>query len=240
MLDQPAPTVNDRPEPCVSAPVYVYELPVRIWHWVMALAITLLVATGLLIANPIWPLQMGQPYHHFWMGDIRFVHFVSAYVLTLAMLVRVYWALVGNRYAREIFMPQFWSRPWRHEFLKTIRWYLLIERETSKESGHNPLAQTAMFAMSLLGVLVEIITGFALYGEGSGYGSWSYELFTRWVVPLVGDSQRLRTWHVLGMWYLILFVIVHVYMTIREDIMSRQTMMSTMVNGWRYFKDNRP
>ena len=32
--------------------VYVYEAPVRIWHWVNALSITLLAITGYLIANP--------------------------------------------------------------------------------------------------------------------------------------------------------------------------------------------
>ncbi|MDD2876910.1 MAG: Ni/Fe-hydrogenase, b-type cytochrome subunit [Acidiphilium sp.] len=240
MLDHPSPALSDPPQAEVTAPVYVYELPVRIWHWVMALAITILAFTGFLIADPIWPLQMGQPYNHYMMGDIRFAHFVSAYALVLAMVVRVYWAFVGNRYAREIFLPRVWSRQWRGEFVKTVRWYLLIEPETSKESGHNPLAQTAMFAMFLLGVIFEIVTGFTLYGEGVGYGSWSYDLFTRWVVPLFGSSQTVRTWHVLGMWYLILFVIVHVYMAIREDIMSRQTMISTMINGWRFFKDNRP
>ncbi|MGC9270720.1 Ni/Fe-hydrogenase, b-type cytochrome subunit [Acidiphilium sp.] len=240
MLDHPSPALSDPPQAKVTAPVYVYELPVRIWHWVMALAITILAVTGFFIADPIWPLQVGQPYNHYLMGDIRFTHFVSAYVLALAMVVRVYWAIVGNRYAREIFLPPVWSRAWRGEFLKTIRWYLLIERETSKEIGHNPLAQTAMFAMFVLGVIFEIITGFALYGEGVGYGSWSYDLFTRWVVPLFGSSQTVRSWHVLGMWYLILFVIVHVYMAIREDIMSRQTIISTMINGWRFFKDDRP
>lgn len=30
-----------------------------------------------------------------------------------------------------------------------------------------------------------------------------------------------------------------IYIAIREDIMSRQTMVSTMINGWRHFKDSR-
>ena len=43
----------------------------------------------------------------------------------------------------------------------------------------------------------------------------------------------LRTLHHLGMWSIILFVIIHVYAAVREDIMSRQSMISTMVSGWR-------
>ncbi len=230
----------DPARPRVTAPVYVYELPVRIWHWLVAAAITVLALTGWFIGNPPWPLLVGQPFHHYLMGDIRFAHFIAADVLTLGVIVRIYWAIVGNRYAREIFLPKMWTKAWWLGFFKTIRWYLLIERETAKEIGHNPLAQLAMLFMFVVGTLFEIVTGFALYGEGTGYGSWSYELFTRWVVPLFGSSQTVHTWHHLAMWYLILFVIVHVYMAIREDIMSRQTMISTMVDGWRYFKDDRP
>ncbi|WP_031405788.1 Ni/Fe-hydrogenase, b-type cytochrome subunit [Thiomonas sp. FB-Cd] len=226
--------------PQVTAPVYVYELPVRIWHWLVAAAITVLAITGWLIGNPPWPLFLGQPYNHYLMGDIRLAHFLSGYVLALGMMVRIYWTFVGNRYAREIFVPRVWTKDWWHAFFRTVRWYLLIERETGKETGHNPLAQLAMLFMFVVGVLFEIITGFALYGEGTGYGSWSNHLFTSWVIPLFGSSQTVHTWHHLAMWYLIMFVIVHVYMAIREDIMSRQTMISTMVDGWRYFKDGRP
>jgi Ni/Fe-hydrogenase 1 B-type cytochrome subunit len=240
MLDHGPTDLTGIAEAPVSAPVYVYEMPVRIWHWFMALAIVALAVTGFLIGDPIWPLQVGQPYFHYVMGDIRVVHFVAGYALALSMVVRVYWAIVGNEYAREIFMPRVWRREWRHQFVKTVRWYLFIERETSKEIGHNPLAQLAMFAMFVLGVFFEIVTGFALYGEGTGPGSWANEVFSSWVIPLFGNSMTVHTWHHLGMWYIILFVIVHVYMAIREDIMSRQTMISTMVNGWRYFKDNRP
>ena len=40
------------------------------------------------------------------------------------------------------------------------------------------------------------------------------------------------------MWIL-LFVMAHVYVAIREDIMSRQSLVSTMISGWRTFKDQR-
>jgi Ni/Fe-hydrogenase 1 B-type cytochrome subunit len=33
---------------------------------------------------------------------------------------------------------------------------------------------------------------------------------------------------------------VHVYAAFREDIMSRQSILSTMISGWRTFKDTHP
>ena len=44
--------------------VYVYEAPVRVWHWVNALSITLLAITGYLIANPL-PTLSGEAFPHF-------------------------------------------------------------------------------------------------------------------------------------------------------------------------------
>ncbi len=239
-MPDPTPSIDiDTSNATVPAPVYVYEAPIRLWHWTTAVVFFVLCITGFLIGDPVWPQFIGQPYYHFLMGDIRLVHFVSGYILALALLVRIYWAVVGNQYSREIFLPKLWSQAWRQQFVKTIRWYFLIESESGREIGHNSLAQVSMFIMFVFGVIFEIVTGFALYGEASGYGSWSYVLFSRWVVPFFGSGQAVHTWHRLGMWYLVIFVIVHVYMVIREDIMSRQTMLSTMINGWRYFKNDR-
>ena len=42
-------------------PVYVYEAPVRIWHWVMTLRMIVLAVTGYLIGDPL-PAIGGEPY----------------------------------------------------------------------------------------------------------------------------------------------------------------------------------
>jgi Ni/Fe-hydrogenase 1 B-type cytochrome subunit len=63
-------------------------------------------------------------------------------------------------------------------------------------------------------------------------------LFTSWVIPLFGgNSQTVHTWHHLGLWGMTIFVTLHVYAAIREDIMGRQSMVSTMISGYRTFKD---
>jgi Ni/Fe-hydrogenase 1 B-type cytochrome subunit len=51
--------------------------------------------------------------------------------------------------------------------------------------------------------------------------------------PLIGDSQALHTWHRFGMWYLIIFSMFHMYMVVRQDVFTRETIISTMINGWR-------
>jgi Ni/Fe-hydrogenase 1 B-type cytochrome subunit len=38
-------------------------------------------------------------------------------------------------------------------------------------------------------------------------------------------------------WTIVWFVIIHVYAAIREEIMSRQSMISAMVSGHRTFRE---
>jgi Ni/Fe-hydrogenase 1 B-type cytochrome subunit len=215
-------------------PVYVWEAPVRLWHWVMMLAMIVLIATGFLIGVPP-PSVGGEAYDTFWFGYIRFLHFAAAYVFAVFFALRVYWALVGNEFAREIFVvpARMFSAQWWSGLIHQALYYLFVHRESRGYRGHNPLAAAAMFFMYVLGTVWMIASGFALYGEGAGMESWQFRLFTSWLQPLVGDSQQLHTYHRLGMWYLIVFTIVHVYMVIREDVFSKETVISTMINGWR-------
>ncbi len=219
--------------------VYVYEAPVRIWHWVQVFAIFALGVTGYLIGSPP-PSLGGEASDWFLFGWIRYIHFVSAWIVIVGFVFRLYWAFVGNPHAREIFLPpvwraSFWGGVW-HEIL----WYAMVAKEPRKYTGHNPLAVITMHVMYVWGIVFMIVTGLALYGEGTGMGSWQYEWFSSWVIPLFGQSQDVHTWHHLGMWVIVCFVIVHIYVAVREDIMSRQSIISSMISGWRLFKDDRP
>lgn len=228
---------QSRQTPKASAPLYVFEAPVRVWHWVHTLTIIALSVTGYLIANPL-PSIGGEASSHFMMGTIRFIHIVSAHLFTIGFLVRVYWALVGNKYARELFIVPVWSMTWWKNLIYELRYYTFMTRTVHKEAGHNPLAQVAMFIFNVVLVLVLICTGYALHGEQLGHYSWADTLFG-WVGPLLGNSQEVRMWHYGAMWLLLTFVVIHVYMAIRADIMGRQSSVSAIISGWRTYRDDR-
>ncbi|MCA1940957.1 MAG: Ni/Fe-hydrogenase, b-type cytochrome subunit [Caenispirillum bisanense] len=221
-----------------QASIYVYEAPVRLWHWINALAMTVLAVTGWFIASPL-PSVPGEASANFLMGTIRVVHFAAGYVLAIGFLGRIYWAFVGNRHARQIFYVPVWDAQWWREIVFEAKWYAFLERDPKKYVGHNPLAHFAMFTVFVTTTVFMIVTGFALYAEGTGMVSWQYALFG-WVIALFGDTYSIHTWHHVGMWVLVIFAMVHIYAAIREDIMSRQTMISTMVNGLRSYKDDQP
>ena len=175
---------------------YVFEAPVRIWHWLTVLCMAVLMVTGYFIGKP----------------------------------------LPSVRYSRELFIVPVWRKSWWQGVWYEIRWYLFLAKRPSADIGHNPIAQAAMFGYFLMSVFM-IITGFALYSEHSQYAIFAP---FRYVVELFywtgGNSMDIHSWHRLGMWLIGAFVIGHVYMALREDIMSDDTVISTMVNGYRSHK----
>ena len=218
--------------------VYVFEVPVRIWHWIHALAISVLAITGYFIANPL-PSMSGEASEHFVMGTFRMVHFMAAYVFAVGLLVRAYWAIVGNEYSRGLFIPPLWRGQFWKRLSHEVMMYAFLTRKVAKYRGHNPLAQLAMWMFNVILGIFMVCTGFALYSQGTGAGSWADRWFG-WVFALVPSSQEVRMWHYLGMWLMVVFIIIHIYMVIRADFMSRQNGISVMIDGVRRFKDDGP
>jgi len=218
----------------LGLPEYVYEAPVRLWHWINAACILVLAVTGYLIGSPL-PSQPGEASAHFLMGYIRFAHFSAGYVFAIGILGRAYWALVGNHHARELFSVPVFSKAYWTDFLSWLRYYLFIGPTPAPTFGHNPLSRFAMFFVFLLSSLFMVLTGFALYGEGSQMGSWQERMFG-WVLPLLGQSQQVHTLHHLGMWVIVVFIILHVYAAVREEISGRLSLIGGMISGYKTFK----
>ena len=215
-------------------PVYVYEAPVRLWHWVTMICFIVLAGSGYLIGSPL-PAVGGEAVNSFLFGYIRMIHMISGFILAVMFVVRIYWAIIGNHHARAIFLPPLWSVAWWKGLFGDIADYLFVPREKELWTGHNPLAQVAMFFMFVLGTLFIIVTGFALYAQQWPAGTSYMKLFG-WVFLWLGDPQNVRTWHHLAMWYVVLFSVAHMYMVFRQDIMGGTTIVSTMINGIRMFK----
>ena len=210
---------------------YVWELPVRLTHWVTAAAIVVLFSTGLFISWPVFASH-GEPYQQFLMGRFREVHFVAAYALLFSFLVRSYWFIAGNQYARSG-MPEFWDPLWRKEFVEQVHEYLGKRRGVG-HLGHNALA--GLSYVGLVGGLgiAQIVTGFAMYGESNPGGFWD-RLFG-WVIPLMGGSFRTHMWHHLFAWGFVVFVMLHLYILVFGSIRYRNGLISSIISGDKFFR----
>jgi len=206
------------------------------WHFLNAIGIVVLVATGYYIGNPLLATAPGEASAQFFMGYVRFAHFAAGYLVAILFLGRIYWAIMGNHCARHLMFPalfdaKLWAGAWRQ-----LKYYLFVVDQQEARVAANPLDQIATFFMFTLPMIFLIVTGFALYAEGTGAGSWQALAFG-WVRYLFGDSQELHTWHHVAMWALLCYVIIHLYLVFRQEIMTDQSYVSTMISGYRSFKD---
>src|SRR5690349_11801339 len=107
--------------------VYLWERPLRVMHWLAALCILVLAATGLFIGRPYF-VPSGDPTSAYLMGWIRFLHFTAAAVLVMTAIVRVYWLFMGNRFER---LPALFPLRKRDlsNLVKVVKFYLMIKPE---------------------------------------------------------------------------------------------------------------
>jgi cytochrome b len=105
--------------------VRVWDLPTRIFHWVLACAVVGLLVTGTIGgATMVW-------------------HFRLGYLVLSLLLFRIVWGLVGGRWSR---FAAFIYAP------RTIWRYLRGQGLPAHSVGHNPLGAGSVFA--LLGFLL--------------------------------------------------------------------------------------
>lgn len=212
--------------------VYVWELPVRLFHWINALAITVLFTTGLYIGNPILSTE-GEATNNFLMGNIRMWHGIFAFIFMGNMLVRLYWFWRGNEYSKfKIWRKSFWK-----DAAKTIKYYSFVSKEHNMHVGHNALAQLMYFFFVWLGGALMILTGLGIRAGGDVNGVW-YTLFG-WVIPGLRGEYQVRMLHHAAAWLFPIFVSGHLYMVLRQDILDDDGTVSSMISGYKYELDNK-
>jgi Ni/Fe-hydrogenase 1 B-type cytochrome subunit len=203
--------------------VYVWQVPVRITHWAIAISIVVLSFTGGYIADPFLIPPGGSV-----MTTMRELHIVSAIALMLAGLWRTIWLLTGNRFARwSAFIPT--NRKQATELFRQAAFYAFLRKEIPKVLGHNQLAATAYVALVAL-LVVEMVTGFVLYGV---LGVEPAATLFGWVRELVG-LQTIRLVHHLAMWGVLAIAVFHVYSCFLVDNIEKNGILTSIVNGYKY------
>ena len=126
--------------------VPIWDLPVRLGHWILVLLLAVSWFTG----------KHGAMIWHRWSG----------YAILILVLFRIYWGFAGSSTARFL---QFLRGPravWKHS--KT-----LLERSGSKTAGHTALGGWSIVAMLLLLLLQNGLGLFAVDVDGIESGPLS-------------------------------------------------------------------
>lgn len=214
--------------------VYVFSPFLRLFHWIMCFSIIILFITGLYIGNPAYIGTQGIEATYavtsiLSMETIRYIHFVTAYIFVASFIMRIYGMVMfkGDR---------LFPRPWTIEYwLGTIdvalHYAFIIP--THRPYIRNHMAR-AGYASVYVMILIEVITGFAMYYmvdpnrfAAKLFGGINHLLINEFYVHLI---------HHYVAWFIMLFVIVHIYMATRADIMEKGGEISSMFSGVKFIE----
>jgi Ni/Fe-hydrogenase 1 B-type cytochrome subunit len=210
--------------------VYVWEWPVRFAHWIIFTTIVSLSITGYYMHSPFIVPHGRTAYV---MGTMRFVHLLSGFAFLGALLVRVVWMFIGNRWSRwDQLIPT--TRKRLKDMVDTARYYGFMRWSEDPHIGHNAMAGSAYVAVFAMAI-IEILTGLALYSQVLGSGTLSF--FVGWI-PNVLDIQWLREIHFLVMFGLWMFFIHHLYTCILVAVEEENGLMESIFSGYKFVPEH--
>lgn len=191
----------------------LHPLPVRIMHWINAVAMIVMISSGWGIYNDevifgAWTfpnyllLGLWAPQHLQW-------HFLAMWFLGLNGLAYVTYGFVTGRFRRK-FLPIRVS-----DVITTIRETLKLHLAHEDLTVYNAV-QKLLYIGVLLAATIQIISGIAI---------WKPVQFS-WLMVFFYDFQTARIIHFLGMAAIVGFLVVHVALA----LLVPKTLVA-MVNG---------
>lgn len=217
----------------------------RLWHWINALTVLVLLMSGLMIFNahprlywghygahhdPAW-LELGSESvlafpgwitipSHYSLADARLWHLAFAWVLAMGLIAYLLWAVIGGHLRRNL-------APRPAELAPRHLWHDIIEHARLRfPTGAAALSYNVLQKLAYGAVLLGLLPLVALTGLTMSPGmdaAWP------WLVDLFGGRQSARSLHFLAAAGLVLFFLVHIAMVVLAGPINE---VRSMITGW--------
>lgn len=203
---------------------YCWSVLLRLFHWMFALSIIMLVTTGFYINGP-WTNTMIEGSASWPMATMRYMHFIAGYVFAAAVIIRTFLYIFGNAQERIWDILPITPRNIKNLF-KTFLLYSYISDEHDPRLGHNVLAGLA-YLITFVASLFMIVSGFyMLFPEAAAWEGWGLAIF--------GSQQWSRYVHHLLMWWFMIFAIIHIYLCVWNDVKEPEGLISSIFTGDKF------
>jgi thiosulfate reductase cytochrome b subunit len=189
----------------------LHPLVVRVTHWTWALGVLVLIGSGLRIYEsdplfdftfPVW-MTLGGSYENanrlhndFGLAGALLWHFAAMWLLLASLLVFVIWASVSGHFQRK-YLP---VTP--REVVSNVTDF--VKGRLPHDIGVRNAVQKLLYAFALVTMLVMVLSGLVM---------WKPVQFHT-LGLLMGQYEGARYVHFFGMIGIVLFVIVHVALTL--------------------------
>jgi Ni/Fe-hydrogenase 1 B-type cytochrome subunit len=216
----------------------------RINHWVVAICMVAAVLTGLYIGHPYYQSFIADPaVTKFVMAWNRWIHFMSAIIFDVSSIVIAY----------LYFFSRF-NKPYKKliptgknvvEFGEVFLNLITLNRRKKFDSQHEDSFNAVNFAIFHLMLIWMLLTGLQLYVHGlaSGISSigawwpWILHFATDWTIPVTGGTlMDVRISHHYTMWFIVVWVVFHIYYQIWRTIFWKEGDIAIVVGGSKFVK----
>jgi Ni/Fe-hydrogenase 1 B-type cytochrome subunit len=176
-----------------------HPLSYRILHELIMGSIIILIITGFYIHRPF--IGGGG----FLMSMTRGVHFFFAAILIIAVITRIVVMFVGKDRDWRSFIP---TASDFKLFPAIINYYAYVGKEPVLVKKYNPL-QMISYCLAFILIIFQILSGLAMKFPDNPAIRWFNYGF-------LNNSIETRVAHFVVTWLFIMFLMIHVYLTIRE------------------------
>ncbi len=197
-----------------TSPKRLHPLPVRIMHWINALAIIVMIGSGWKIYNdevlfgwlhfPDWITIGGEA-----QGALQW-HFFAMWILAINGLAYLSYGIATGRFRKKLYP----IRPL--ELVADIRDALALRLSHTDITRYNAV-QKLLYAGIIVVVAVQIISGLVV---------WKPMQFSE-LTTLFYDFQGARLAHFIGMAAIVLFILVHVALA----LLVPKTLLAMITGG---------
>jgi len=220
--------------------IHRHRLATRVWHWINAVAIFILIGSGLGISNAhprLYWGRYGANFDHAWAQLPRFPvwltipasynlaisrrwHLFFALVLGFSLLAYMIVSLLNRHFQRDLRVRR---RDVGTAHLRAdVRAHLALRFHDPEAPGeYNALQKLSYVAVIFFALPLVIFTGLAL--------SPGMDAAWPWLLDLFGGRQSARSLHFIAMVVIALFTIVHLALVI---LAGWRNELRSMLTGW--------
>jgi Ni/Fe-hydrogenase b-type cytochrome subunit len=221
------PHTAEPPAPVPRKIAYRHRLPTRLWHWVNALTVFVMLMSGLMIFNAhphLYWGQYGANFDHPWLSfhgrpipgwatipstynlaAARRWHLAFAWLLSLGLILFLLTSLINRHAVRDL-------APTPDEVRPSHIWHDVQEHARLRfPTGEAALRYNILQKLSYVGVIFLLLPLMLLSGLTM---SPAMDAAWPWLVELFGGRQSARSIHFICAAALLAFILVHLTMVV--------------------------
>lgn len=234
------PATPSATAPAAGTPLRRHRIATRLWHWTNAVALVILLGSGLGISNAhprLYWGRYGANFDHAWatlphfpawltipggynLAISRRWHLFFALVLAFGLLAYMVASLVNRHFRRDLTLRREDVSP-RH-LVEDARDHLSFRFHDADDPGrYNSLQKWSYIAVIFALLPLMIVTGLAL--------SPGMDAAWPWLLEVLGGRQSARSIHFVAAALLGAFTVVHLVLVILAGVVNE---VRSMISGW--------